>query len=154
MKMGMKISWRKALGKYLKGVEDKCIGYQQYSELNPTVLIMSLDTFNESLIQGFSLKNPRLKSEYLRIATLNKNNLHPDYGQWLHHKNLLGNELPNHISWFREVHGIRIHADLAHAKNKKTDKSTKPIPYEKAFKLRRRAKIAWAELISSWKAII
>jgi hypothetical protein len=126
---------------------------QQLLVGDPTAKILMLDTFNEVLLQCFSRKHKQLTSQYSKAAG---NKPHPDFGNWLNHSQL-AMVLPKGIQWFQEVHNNRVKADLAHAKikgGKTKGKPTKPISYEKADKIVKRAKIAWAELISEWKKIL
>lgn len=78
---------------------------------------------------------------------------HPDFGNWLNHP-LVATALPSGINWFGNVHKTRVGADLAHAKRKGLSKrgaSTKPVTFEKADALMKRAPAARAELITEWK---
>ncbi len=153
MKIGISISWRKALGRDWHDAERRCLRLQKLLVGDPTAKILMLDTFNEVLFQCFSRKHKQLTSHYSKAAG---NKLHPDLGNWLNHPQL-AMVLPKGIQWFKEVHNDRVKADLAHAKmkgGKANGKSTKPISYKKADNLIKRAKTAWAELISEWKKIL
>lgn len=153
MKIGISISWRKALGRDWRDAERRCLRLQKLFVGDPTARIMMLDTFNELLLQCFSQKHKQLTSHYSKAAG---NKPHPDLGAWLDDPKL-ATALPKGIQWFKELHSNRVKADLAHAKmkgGKRKGKPTKPISYKKADNLIKRAKIAWAELILEWRKII
>ena len=57
MKIRMPINWRKALGRDLRAIEQKCLRLQQLTIGDPSARVMILDTFNESLIQAFSTRH-------------------------------------------------------------------------------------------------
>lgn len=81
---------------------------------------------------------------------------HPDLGNWLNHPSL-ASVLPYGINWFKNVHSTRRGADLAHAKlmgGSKKGTSTKPVTFEKADMLMKKAPAAWTELIKEWKKIL
>lgn len=144
------ISWRKALSRDLRDAERRCLRLQKLQLGDPSARIMMLDTFNEVLLQSFSKKHPTLSSRYRKAAGKNP---HPDLGNWLHN-NALGNVLPNNIKWFKEVHNTRVKADLAHAKMKSPRRKgtpTKPVDFDKADKLMKKAPHAWRELIKEWE---
>jgi hypothetical protein len=64
---------------------------------------------------------------------------------------------PHGINWFRNVHNIRVGADLAHAKLKGGSirgASTKPVTFKVADTLMKKAPSAWAELILEGKKIL
>ena len=56
MKIRIPINWRKALGRDLRAIEQKCLRLQQLMIGDPSARVMILDTFNESLIQAFSTR--------------------------------------------------------------------------------------------------
>ena len=109
-----------------------------------------LDTFNEVLIQAFSLAHPATIAAYK--TAIQPGTHHPDLGAWLRNP-ALAKALPKGIAWFKDVHDTRVKADLAHAKSKK-GVATKPVRFAKREKLRREATVPWAELIIEWKKII
>ena len=88
----IKISWRKALGRDLRSIEERCLRLQKLMIGDPSARIMCLDTFNESLIQAFSTRHPGLKAGFANC--ISKGKAVPDYGKWLWHKNLLRNPQP------------------------------------------------------------
>ena len=148
LKIGMRVNWRKALGKDLRPIEQRCLRLQRWMIGDPSARIMSLDTFNESLVQAFSMKHPTLKVEYKK--SIGPGKAVPDYGQWLQYKNALRNALPNAITWLTDVHKLRVKVDLAHAKDQKTGAHTRPISFKEANTLFKGAQAAWAELIREW----
>lgn len=113
---------------------------------------MILDTFNESLIQAFSTRHPALQTEY--ASCIKKGKAVPDYGEWLYHKNLLAKALPRCAPWLQSVHKARVKVDLAHAKDQKTGVHTRPIGFDRAESLFKRAQLSWAELIREWIKIV
>jgi len=78
----------------------------------------------------------------------------PDYGQWLYYKNTLATVLPRCTTWLQGVHKARVKVDLAHAKDQKTGVHTRPIEFDQAERLLRRAQLAWADLIREWIKIL
>ncbi len=146
------INWRKALGDDWQAAEQKCLSYQNLQGAYPSARVMILDTFNETLIQTFSKRHPKLSGPYKKAA---RTNPHPDYGSWLYQPDL-PSILPKGISWLRGVHANRVKADLAHAREKGgkgKGKATKPISFRTAENLMRQAQQAWAELILVWSKI-
>src|SRR5207237_848847 len=116
---------------------------------DPSSWVLMLDTFNEVLVQVFSLA-PATTAAYTKAIPPKLH--HPDWGNWLTNP-AIAKTLPKGINWIKEVHGTRVKADLAHAKSKK-GVATKPVSFGKRDKLRREAKVPWAELIIEWKKII
>jgi hypothetical protein len=144
--IGMKIVWGKALKGDFREAEKRCMRFQSLCLADPTARILSLDTFNEILLQNFAMGHPTLKTSYDTAAG---NNKHPDYGNWLNNGAFVA-ALPNSIKWFQKVHSVRVTADLAHTRNKKTGVPTKPITFKNAETLVKGAAVAWADLISQW----
>jgi hypothetical protein len=150
-KIGMVISWRKALGKDWRETERRCLRFQELLIGDPTARITMLDTFNELLVQNFSAKNSGLRAAY--TAVIPKNAHVPDMGNWLRNAFFV-QHLPNASKWFLQIHVARVEGELAHAKAKKTGLPTRPISYAQAEKLVKGAQLAWAELIREWKIIL
>ena len=151
-RIGMPINWRKALGKDFRAIEERCLRLQKWMVEDPSARVMSLDTFNESLIQAFSTRHPALKAEY-RACTKPKKAV-PDYGAWLFYRGSLKAVLPIASTWLADVHQSRIQVDLAHAKDQKTGVHTRPVSFKKADALFRPAQQAWAELIREWLKVL
>jgi hypothetical protein len=152
MKIRMPINWRKALGRDLRAIEQKCLRLQQLMIGDPSARVMILDTFNESLIQAFSTRHANLKTPY---ATCTKpGRAVPDYGGWLYHGNALVGVLPRATLWLRDVHRLRVKVDLAHAKDQKTGVHTRPIAFNEVDAIFRRSQLSWAELIREWIRIL
>jgi hypothetical protein len=149
MRIGMPISWRKALGKDWRDAEARCLRVQNLEIGDPSAYVLMLDTFNEVLLQSFSLRHQALRTAYRRASGW-KN--HPDYGNWLMNP-VISKVLARSSVWFLEVHRTRVKADLAHAKSKKGER-TRPVSYWKKDNLRRQAQMSWAELIKEWKKIL
>jgi hypothetical protein len=118
---------------------------------DPTARITFLDTFNELLIQNFSLRHPSLSGPYL--AAVGAKNAVPDLGNWLRNPAIIG-VVPRMAKWALDVHDARVTGELAHAKGKKSGKLTGPISFDQAEKLIKQAQSAWAELIVEWKKIL
>jgi hypothetical protein len=150
MRIGVRLSWRKALGKDWRDAEKRCLRLSRLEEVDPTSWVLMLDTFNEVLIQAFSARHPATSLAFKKATPTGQH--HPDLGNWLNHPDL-ASTLPKGVTWFKEVHDARVRADLAHAKSKK-GAQTKPISYDAREKLRRRAPTAWVELITEWKNIL
>jgi hypothetical protein len=150
-KIGMSISWRKALNKDWREGERRCLRLQTLLLGDPTARITYLDTFNELLIQNFSTKHPGLVGAYKK-ATKPKT-AQPDYGGWLY-EGAFKAALPVASKWLQSVHDTRVKGELAHAKARKTGAPTKPISFKHAEKLQKGATIAWAELIREWKKVL
>jgi len=152
MKIFVPIPWRKALGKDLRNAESKCLRLQELQVGDPSARIMILDTFNEILLQAFSLKHPNLITAYSKAAA----GSHPDLGNWLNNP-LLSKVLPKGIAWYKDVHNTRVAADLSHAKmksGKKKGAPTKPVSFREAENLMKKSQAAWAELIIEWKKVL
>ena len=151
-KIGMRINWRKALGKDLRPIERRCLRLQQLMVGDPSARIMMLDTFNESLIQIFSVKHPALRADYL--ASRKPGKAVPDYGYWLRYKKAFVGVLPHAAVWFTDVHNLRVKVDLAHAKDQKTGTHTRPVSFQQADSLFKKAQLSWAHLIREWINIL
>jgi hypothetical protein len=149
-RIGVRINWRKALGKDRRDAEMRCLRLQELAISDPTGWVLMLDTFNEVLIENFSRRHKQLATPFARATPAGKS--HPDYGNWLTHP-ALARTLPKSIRWLKDVHGSRVKADLAHAKSKR-GKSTKPVSYSKKNSLQRAAQAPWAELIRKWSEIL
>lgn len=152
MKIRVPLTWRKALGKDLRAIEQKCLRLQQLMIGDPSARVMILDTFNESLIQAFSIRHTALSAPYAACTRAGK--VVPDYGAWLYHGNALLGVLPRATVWLRDVHELRVQVDLAHAKNQKTGLHTRPVSFNQAEFLFKRAQSSWAELIIEWISIL
>jgi hypothetical protein len=150
MAIGIKLTWRKALGNGFRDAENRCLRVQKLRVGDPSSFVLMVDTFNEALLQAFSLRHPKIKAAYTKAAGKNP---HPDFGAWLG-QNDLGTALPKGIAWFRNVHDARVKADLAHAKAKKTGVPTKPVSFRERERLWKGAQSAWAELILKWSKVI
>ena len=151
LKIGMDISWRKALGKDWRETERRCLRLQELLIGDPTTRITLLDTFNELLIQNFSTRHPALKAPFA-AAALPKAKV-PELGNWLNNGHFTM-QLPKASKWFVAIHNARVEGELAHAKAKKTGLPTRPISYKQADKLMRGAQGAWAELVREWKKVL
>ena len=111
-----------------------------------------LDTFNENLIQAFSVRHLSLKPHYASCIKFGK--VVPDYGYWLYYKNALAGGLPRATPWLKAVHNLRVKVDLAHAKDQKSGIHTRQISFQQAETLFKGAQLAWAELIGEWIKIL
>jgi hypothetical protein len=149
-RIGIKISWRKALGNDWRDVERRCLRLQQLEVGDPSSWVLILDTFNEVLVQNSSRCHPSLAGAFTKATPTGS--MHPDYGNWLNNGAFV-KTLPKAAPWSQQVHTTRVAADLAHAKTKK-GKSTSPVTYDQRDQLARRAQAAWAELIREWKAVL
>ena len=153
MKISTQIAWRKALGFDWRDAERRCLRLQQLQVGDPGARVLMLDTFNEVLLQAFSMAHFSLASAYSAAAGKNP---HPDFGNWLNHP-FLARVLPHGINWYRSVHNARRGANLAHAKlisGSKKGASTKPVTFKEAETLMKKAVAAWAELLLEWKKIL
>jgi hypothetical protein len=65
-KIGVVLSWRKALGKDWRETERRCLTFQRLLIGDPTARITLLDTFNELLLQNLSSRHPALKAAYAK----------------------------------------------------------------------------------------
>src|ERR1700730_2811336 len=148
-RINISISWRTALGADWRDAENRCIRLQEFEIGDPSSWVLMLDTFNELLLQNFSRKHPSTATAF-RKATGGKP--HPNIGTWLNNP-ALATALPQGQAWFKEVHDVRVKTDLAHAKSKKGVR-TKPVSYMRRDQLKRRAQMAWAELLKEWKSIL
>jgi hypothetical protein len=149
--IGVRIPWKTALGSDWRDAERRCLRLQQFAVGDPTSWVLMLDTFNEVLLQAFSLVHLTTAAAYKKAIPHGKH--HPDIGAWLYNP-AIAKALPKGIGWFKEVHDTRVKADLAHAKGKKDGVATKPVSFSKRDTLHREAQVPWAELIIEWKKII
>ncbi|MEY2511796.1 MAG: hypothetical protein QOE26_2559 [Verrucomicrobiota bacterium] len=149
-RIGMNISWRKALGKDWRDAEKRCLRLQQLEVGDPSAWVLILDTLNEVLVQNFSRRHPILSAAFAK-ATPAKST-HPDYGNWVNNGAFV-KVLPRAVGWLQQVHATRVAADLAHAKSKK-GKRTNPVKFSQRDQLARKAQAAWAELIREWKKVL
>ena len=104
-RIGMVINWRNALGGDFRAVERKCLRLQQFMIGDPSARVMMLDTFNENLIQAFSVRHLALKPHFASCIKFGK--VVPDYGYWLHYKNALVGSLPRATPWLKAVQTAR-----------------------------------------------
>jgi hypothetical protein len=148
--ISIEISWRKALGQDWREAERRCLKLQQLLIGDPTTRITLLDTFNELLLQNFSAKHLLLSVPYAKAKGAAAV---PDLGNWVNN-GALTRQLPRGSKWFGDVHNARVTGELAHAKGKKTGKTTRPISFKKADALMKGAQSAWAELITEWKKFL
>jgi hypothetical protein len=149
-KIGMMIPWKKALAKDWWHAERRCLRLQQLAVGDSTSWVLMLDTFNEVLIQAFSASHPMTAVAYRKAIPPKKH--HPDFGNWLSNAAFVS-ALPKGAPWLKEVHDIRVKADLSHAKSKH-GVPTKPVSFRMRDKLAKTAKVAWAELIIEWRKVI
>jgi hypothetical protein len=152
MKIATAVNWKRALGKDLRDAENRCIRLQALEGGDPTTWVMMLDTFNEVLIQGLSNLNPTLHAAFVAMAK-KKGKAVPDFGAWLRDR-MLNCALPKSITWLQKVHAIRVKADLAHAKDQKTGRPTRPVSFPIRDALRRGCQISWAEIIRAFHALL
>ncbi len=68
---------------------------------DPTARILALDTFNEILIQNYSMRHPTIAAAYTGAAGKNK---HPDYGNWLTNGPFVATLPKRSIQWFQQIH--------------------------------------------------
>ena len=144
-----RFSWRKALGKNLRLAEQRCLRLLQLAIGDPTARILMLDTFNEILIQSFSVKHPTLQAAYVVAAS---KNAQPDYGNWLTN-GAFTKQMGACADDLQTIHNARVKADLAHAKSKK-GKSTREISFDESRRLMRISQRAWVALIAEWQKIL
>ena len=149
-RIGINISWRKALKNDWRDAERRCLRLQQLEVGDPTGWVLILDTFNEVLVQNFSARHPSLATAFAKATPASSTQ--PDYGNWLYNGAFV-KALPKAVPWLQQVHSTRVAADLAHAKSKK-GKRTSPVKYSQRDQLARKAQAAWAELIREWKAVL
>lgn len=150
IKIAIKMPWRRALGSDFRDAEQRCVRLQRLQLGDRSAWVLMLDTFNEVLLYAMARKHPTLKA---RFKQLSGKNHHPDIGAWLNEQ-LLAGVLSAHIVWWQDVHSTRVKADLAHAKAKKTGQRTRPVSFDTADKLWKRAQAAWAELLREWRKIL
>jgi hypothetical protein len=116
---------------------------------NPSILITTLDSFNDLLLQRLSRKHKVLKKPFLIAAGKNKI---PDYGAWLNHP-IVGTLLPKSSAILTDCHNLRIRADVAHATHKKSGRFTRPVSYNEKAKLIKKMKTAYNELMNIWATV-
>jgi hypothetical protein len=150
MRITVKLRWRKALGADWRDAERRCLRVHQFDTGDPTSWVLMTDTFNEVLLQVFSINHPRTAAAYVRAIPPGKH--HPDVGNWLNNPAIAA-VLPKSIPWFKTVHVARVKADLAHAKSKRGVR-TRPVSFRQREKVRKGSQAAWAGLIVEWKKII
>lgn len=117
---------------------------------NPSVLITAIDALNDLLIQRFSIKHPALRRAFKQAA--GPNNRIPDFGNWIRHPTTR-TELPRASPILLNCHNLRLAADLAHAKLKKTGRFTRQITYGESSRMVRQLSPAYAELLTKWRLI-
>jgi hypothetical protein len=149
-KIGVKIPWRTALGKDWRQAEQRCLRLQQFAIGDPTSWVLMLDTFNEILVKAFSMAHPATVAAYTKAIPAKQHA--PDWGNWLTNPDI-AKVLPKGIDWLKDVHEMRVKADLSHAKSKK-GVATKPVSFGNRDKLQRGAQAPWAELIIEWRKVI
>lgn len=114
---------------------------------NPSILITTLDSFNDLLVQRFSKKHTRLAKAFRKAA--GKKQKIPDYGNWLASAPL-GRVLPKACPILGQCHTLRVRADIAHATHKRTGQFTHPISYSECRRMLRRLAAAYKELLIEW----
>jgi hypothetical protein len=150
MLISVKLRWKKALGSDWRDAERRCLRVQQFDTGDPTSWVLMTDTFNEVLLQAFSITHPKTAAAYSRAKPRGRH--HPDLGNWINNSAIAA-VLPKSIVWFKSVHSARVKADLAHAKSKAGIR-TRPVSFRQREKLRKGAQAAWVELIVEWRKII
>ncbi len=144
------LDWEKSLGKRAHSeAQRRSIEIRGQWNGNPTVLITAVDSFNDLLIQRFSVSHRRLKKAFRTAAGKSK---FPDFGNWLNNI-ALTNALSKSCPVFRDCHGLRIQGSLAHARHKKSGKLTRPVSYKESTKILKRLSGAYRELFSEWVKI-
>jgi hypothetical protein len=96
MRITVKLRWRKALGADWRDAERRCLRVQQFDTGDPTSWVLMTDTFNEVLLQAFSINHPRTAAAYVRAIPPGKH--HPDVGNWLNNPAIAA-VLPKSIPW-------------------------------------------------------
>jgi hypothetical protein len=76
--IGIKLSWRKALGSGYRDAEARCIRLQRFELGDPSAYVLILDTFNEALIQALSRKHRGLAAAFK--AGAKNGRVLPDFG--------------------------------------------------------------------------
>jgi hypothetical protein len=104
------LNWKKALGADLGDLERRAVRLQHLRLTDPSAFVLMLDTFNEGLVYNFSRQHSALVGPFTAAAGPNP---HPDYGNWITNGHFLS-VLPTVIPWLRDVHELRLDADLAH----------------------------------------
>jgi hypothetical protein len=116
---------------------------------NPSILITTLDSFNDLLLQRMSKKHKALKKPFLKAAGKNKI---PDYGAWLKHP-IVSKVLPKSSPILIGCHDLRVRADVAHATHKKSGRFTRPVSYNEKAKLLKTMKTAYNEFLTVCAAV-
>jgi len=148
--LNIPLDWERKLGKRAHSeAQRRANAIRGLWSGNPSVLITTIDSFNDLLIQRFSSKHPRLKTAFGRAAGPNKV---PDLDNWIRNPVIL-RELPGACPILLKCHQLRLLADLAHAKQKKSGKFTRPLTYSESGRILRQLSGAYTELLIRWSMI-
>jgi hypothetical protein len=141
------IAWRRALGAVHPAAERRCNRLEGLWEGDPGVLVIALDSFNDFLVQVFSAAHPMLRAPFQRAAG---NNAFPPFGNWLRNGAFV-RLLPRASERFLECHDARLEAELTHARQMRTGRSTRQISYAEMTKIKRRLRQAYLDLAREWR---
>ena len=142
-------SWRGRLAHSHAEAERRCNQLEALWDGDPSVLVMALDTFNDLLVQLFSAAHPTLNAHHRRAAG---RRAFPDYGQWLQNPTF-ANLLPRASARLLECHRLRVTAELAHARQRRTGRPTRRIAYREVRRLKRRLRSAYSDLVNEWRLL-
>jgi hypothetical protein len=144
------LDWEELLGKRAHSeAQRRCIEIRGHWTGNPTVLITAVDSFNDLLLQRFSVRHPGLRKAFRSAAGKRR---FPNLGNWLRNKSLTG-VLTKGCGVLADCHDLRIQASLAHARQQKTGRFTRPISYRESDRILKRLSGAYRELFVEWAKI-
>jgi hypothetical protein len=142
------LDWERRLGKNAHSeLQRRAIAIRGGWTGNPSILVTTLDSFNDLLIQRFSRKHKALKKSFRKAA--GRKAKIPDFGNWLQNASLQA-VLPKSSLILLECHRLRVKAEIAHATDKKTGRFTRPVSYYEREQITKKLKSAYLELLQEW----
>lgn len=143
----LNLDWERLLGKKSHSeAQRRSNQLRGYWDANPSLLITSLDSFTDLLVQRLSRKHPALRDAYRAAAGKAKV---PDYGRWLNNP-ALRKVLPAGLPVLSRCHKLRVTADIAHPTEKKTGKHTRPVTYKESEGVIRKMRTAFGQILAEF----
>jgi len=110
-KINLKMDWERIWGRKAHSeLQRRAISIRGNWAGSPSILVTTLDSFNDFLVQRFSRAHKRLKGPFRKAA--GKKAKIPDFGTWLTNPALIA-PLPNVRPVLSACHQLRVRAEIA-----------------------------------------
>ena len=150
-KINLKMDWERIWGrKAHSGLQRRAISIRGNWAGSPSILVTTLDSFNDFLVQRFSRAHKRLKGPFRKAA--GKKAKIPDFGTWLTNPALIA-PLPNARPGFVGLSSVESESRNCAATNKRTGQFTRPVSYLEKDPIVARLRTAYFELLTEWARI-